>query len=256
MDLEKYDFESALEQGFKSLFSANELALRVADDIEEGELPDECISLEINSGGPNSDEHLNAEGNYDNYTGTVEIEIKSNRVAGGKGATNPAFDAYTVSGAGSSVANGLYVRNGTNVGAPVYTLSVGGTVVANIWRDGTLQAWVIARGDVGDYNAADTYYINWDTGFEVPTFNWQTSFLLGENPPPDVAKASGGIRNRHNQLVAMTRKTMEEIDALALSTHWSQFISPTKLKPTGTERENDKLSRITTLSYEMQFRIT
>ena len=75
MDLEKYDFESALEQGFKTLFDSNGLALRVADDVDEGELPDECIRLEINTGGPNSDEHLNAEGAYDNYTRTKHTPV-------------------------------------------------------------------------------------------------------------------------------------------------------------------------------------
>ena len=153
MDLEKYDFESALEQGFKTLFDSNGLALRVADDVDEGELPDECIRLEINTGGPNSDEHLNAEGAYDNYTGTIDIEIKSKRVVN------------------------------------------------------------------------------------------------------DEKSTYGAIRNRHNQLVAMVRKTLEEIDATVLSTNWPGALSPTKIKPTSTDRENDNLSKMTTLTYELQFRI-
>jgi len=32
-------------------------------------------------------------------------------------------------------------------------------------------------------------------------------------------------------------------------------LSPTKITPTGTDRENDKDSRMTTLNYAMQFRI-
>lgn len=153
MDLEKYDFESALEQGFKSLFDANNLELRTADDVDEGELPDECLTLEINTGGPASNEHLNAEGAYDHYSGSFELTIKSNRVSGDRASTN------------------------------------------------------------------------------------------------------SSIRSRHNQLVCMARKALEEIDASVLAANWSD-ISPTKIKPTGTERENDKLSKITTLSYELQFRIT
>jgi len=154
MELERYDFESALEQGFKTLFDTAGLALRVADDMDEGELPDECIMLEINTGGPISDEHLNSEGVYDNYGGSFDVTVKSNRIAG------------------------------------------------------------------------------------------------------DKVSSASTIRNRHNELVARTRKVLEEIDATALSTNWPGALSPTKIKPTGTVRENDNLSKITTLSYELQFRIT
>ena len=152
MNLENYDFESALEQGFKSLFAANNLTLRTADDVDEGELADECLTLEVDPGGPISDEHLNSEGVYDNYGGSITLEIKSNRVSGDKISTD------------------------------------------------------------------------------------------------------SSIRTRHNQLVCMARKTLEEIDASTLSIHWSN-ISPTKIKPTGTERENDNLSKISRLTYELQFRI-
>jgi len=154
MDLEKYDFESALEQGFKSLFDANGLTLRIADDVDEGELPDECVRLEIDTGGPNSNEHLNAENVYDNYTGTIEVSIKSNRVSGDKKST------------------------------------------------------------------------------------------------------AQGIRTRHAQLVAMVRKSLEEIDNATIDEHWPNYHAPTKIKPTGTDRENDNLSKMTTLTYEIQFRIT
>lgn len=153
METINYDFESALEAGFKTLFDAAGLALRVADDADEGELPDERITLEIDAGGPISDEHQNSAGIYDNYAGTIAVEIQTPRVANDQTAT------------------------------------------------------------------------------------------------------SGSFRNRHRELVATTRKTLEEIDAAALALHWSGALSPTKITPTGTDRENDKDSQMTTLNYAMQFRI-
>lgn len=153
MDIEKYDFESALEQGFKSLFDDAGLVLRIADDIGQGELPDECLKLEIDAGGPISDEHKNSENIYDNYGGTFTIEIQTPRVANDQTAANPLF------------------------------------------------------------------------------------------------------RNRHRELVATARKTLEEIDAAVLSTNWPGALSPTKITPSGTDRENDAESQMTTLTYAMQFRI-
>jgi hypothetical protein len=153
MDIINYDFESALEAGFKTLFDAAGLALRIADDIDEGELPDECITLEIDAGGPISDEHQNSAGIYDNYAGTIAVEIHTPRV------------------------------------------------------------------------------------------------------PIDQVATSATFKNRHRELVATVRKTLEEIDATALSTNWSGALSPTKITPTGTDRENDKDSQKSTLNYAMQFRI-
>jgi len=153
MDIEKYDFESALEQGFKTLFEGAGLALRIADDIGQGELPDERLTLEIDTGGPISDEHQNAAGEYDNYGGTFAVEINSPRVPNDQTAANPLF------------------------------------------------------------------------------------------------------RNRHRELVATTRKTLEEIDAATLLTNWPGALSPTKITPSGTERENEKDSQMTTLTYAFQFRI-
>ena len=154
MDLEFYDFESGLEQGFKSLFESAGLAVRIADDVDEGELPDECLTLEVGAGAVNSNEHLNSEGVYDNYVGELSVEIKSNRVTGDRTSTAP------------------------------------------------------------------------------------------------------NIRTRHAQLVAMVRKTLEEIDNTAIDENWQNMQAPTKIKPTSTERENDNLSKMTTLTYELQFRIT
>lgn len=153
MDIEKYDFESALEAGFKTLFDGAGLALRIADDIGEGELPDERLTLEIDTGGPISDEHLNSEHVYDNYGGTFTIEIYTPRVPNDQVQTNPVF------------------------------------------------------------------------------------------------------KNRHRELVATARKTLEEIPQAVLDTNWPGALSPTKITPASTDRENDKDSQMTTLTYALQFRI-
>lgn len=152
MNIENYDFESVLEQGFKSLFDASNIELTIADDVD---LPisDEAITMQIDAGGPGSDEHLNAAGEYDIYTGSIEIEVRTLR-ASIDTVTNPAF------------------------------------------------------------------------------------------------------KSRQTELVASTRQLLEEIDANALSTYWGGAISPTKIKPIGTQRDIDAEFRSTRLSYEMQFRIT
>jgi hypothetical protein len=153
MDILNYDFESALEQGFKTLLESIELAPRIADDVGEGELPDESITLEAAAGAVMSDERQNAEGIYDNYAGKLEVVITSPRVSEGDVATN------------------------------------------------------------------------------------------------------SGFKNRHRELVATVRKTLEEIDASVLSTNWPNALSPTKITPSGTDRENDKESQMSTLTYVLQFRI-
>ncbi len=154
MDITNYDFESGMEQGFKTLFAASDIELRIADDIGEGDLPDEVVTLEMDTGGPASDEHQNDAGEYDNYTGSLEIEIKSLRVSGDKVATNSNF------------------------------------------------------------------------------------------------------RSRQAELVATVRKLIEEIGATEISDYWPNAHKPVRIMPTGTQRENDAKHRMTTLSYEIQFRIT
>ena len=154
MNTTYYDFESGLEQGFKSLFADADLTLRIADDIGEGELPDECLRLEIDTGGPISAEYQNAAGIYDNYAGTFTVVIDTPRVSGDQAATS-----------------------------------------------------------------------------------------------------GSGFRNRHRELVARTRKTLEEIDNDILLANWPGALSPTKITPSGTDRENDSKSMQTTLSYAFQFRI-
>lgn len=154
MNTINYDFESALEQGFKTLFGAADLELRIADDIDEGDLPDECIRMEVDVGAPISDERKNSEGIYDNYAGVLSVTVDTPRVSS------------------------------------------------------------------------------------------------------DQVQTSGsGFKNRHRELVARTRQTLEEIDETLLSTHWPDAISPTKITPSGTDRENDAKSQSSTLAYAFQFRI-
>jgi uncharacterized protein YbaA (DUF1428 family) len=151
MDILNYDFESALEQGFKTLLA--ETAARIADDVGEGELTDERVTVEVVAGAVISDEHQNAANIYDNYGGTLTVDIHSPRV------------------------------------------------------------------------------------------------------PNDQVATGAGFKNRHRELVATVRKTLEEIDASVLSTNWPGALSPTKITPSGTDRENDKDSQMTTLTYSLQFRI-
>ena len=91
MNILNYDFESALEQGFKTLFDASDVELRIADDLGQGELPDETVMLEIDVGGAISDERLNNAGEYDNYSGGLTLTIWTPRVSGDEVPTNAGF---------------------------------------------------------------------------------------------------------------------------------------------------------------------
>ena len=91
MDILKYDFESLLEQGFKDLFDTEGLTLLTAEDVDS-EISDESIILQIETGGPGSDEHMNPTGEYDIYNGAIEIEIRTLRNSL-IGPTNPAFNS-------------------------------------------------------------------------------------------------------------------------------------------------------------------
>ncbi len=256
MDTINYDFESQLEQGFQTLFSSIGQTLYIADDVDE-KLPDEHIKLEINTGGPNSDEHLNAAGVYDNYTGSIEIRIQTPRVP----EQRILEDKYTVSGAGTEAVNGDYVRNGDSGGLPAFTLyeSDGITEIYNLWAinsDDVEYLWVITSTAIGDNSISiDVLY---DSGYvsdlTPPSSGWTVSG--GAAPAPDVVRDGALFKSQHTYLVAITRKAIEEIDANILSTNWPSVLSPTKIKPTGTERENDEEHRATILSYELQFRLT
>ena len=80
MDLINYDFESAMEQGFKTLFKTAGIDLYIADDVD-GDLPDEHVRIELSVGGVMSNEHLKDSTIYNNYSGAIEIEIQTPRVA-------------------------------------------------------------------------------------------------------------------------------------------------------------------------------
>ena len=157
MELINYDFESAIEGGFAKLFAASNIDLRIADDIDEGELPDECVLLQLDAGGALGEQHQNAAGEYDHYSGTLDVTIKTPRVSGDQVAVQEGFksrhtelvartrqlleeitadditanwldgNSYIVSGAGTTAANGIYVRNGSSAGNAKYTLSSGAT---------------------------------------------------------------------------------------------------------------------------------
>ena len=256
MDTINYDFESALEAGFKTLFNAAGLALRVADDADEGELPDERITLEIDAGGPISDEHQNADGIYDNYAGTIAVEVQTPRVANDQTAAatiqQVTTDDYTVSGAGTIEANGTYT---ITPGVGLYTKQSNGyTIIKIVSIFPSLVNWEI-RNDSGDslYATEET-----DPADDIQA-EPSNAFITvdGNAPAPTLSKATAqtGFRSRHRELVATVRKTLEEIDATALSTHWPDALSPTKITPSGTDRENDNDSQMTTLNYAIQFRI-
>ena len=154
MNVKLYDFESLLEQGFKTLFDTAQIELRIADDIDEGELPDERVTLELDVGGIISGEHIKSDEHvYNNYAGSIEVKVETPRVSNDQAPTDPDF------------------------------------------------------------------------------------------------------KSRQAELVATARKTLEEITGALITTHWPDGVAPTKITPTGTQRDNDAKSRMTTLSYEVQFRI-
>ena len=268
MDTINYDFESQLEQGFQSLFESIDKRLYTADDVDS-ELPNEHIKIEIDTGGPNSNEHLNAGGQYDNYTGSIEIVIQTPRVADDQVTITQNVaenvDAYDVTGAGSSEVYGRYVRNGNSAdGRPVYTRYVDGVATHNIWGAFNI-VWILSDGPIEVFFPSN-YYQTSDssvgTAETPPNGDWGAGAAFGGEwvPPlpttlPVIAQSTIQFKSRHAELVAITRKTLEEIDAAVLSTNWPNALSPTKIKPTGTERENDAEHRMTRLSYELQFRI-
>ncbi len=253
MNIENYNFEGGLESGFKSLFSASDMELRIADDIDEGALPDECVRFELDTGGPISSEHQNASGEYDNYAATFEIEIRTPRVEIDAPTPIP-VDGYTISGAGVSEANGTYIRADSDfVGTLLYVLYNQGAPAFYLYGLPGLY-WVIAEfapGEGGSFSYSA--FGNYDT---PPSSGWDVS-PDGTSPAPTVLPADPVVfKSRHVELVAKTRQLLEEIGAAEISTHWPAAHAPTKIMPTGTARETEAEFRITTLSYEIQFRIT
>ena len=253
MDVTNYDFESKLEQGFKSLFNTAGINLYIADDVD-GELPDEHVRLELSVGGAISDEHLKS-GNYDNYGGSIDISIQTPRVSGDQVAISEgaARDSYVVSGAGTAAVNATYVRNGTNSGFPKYTLSVSGVELYHIRKTTGFPNswWAIYQIQT----VSDIYRADFPFDSTPPLTGWTVD--NGDSPAPTLAQSAPlQFKSRHAELVAIARKTMEEMDTAVLAANWPNALSPTKITPTGTERDNDAESRSTTLSYSLQFRIT
>lgn len=254
MDVTNYDFESKLEQGFKSLFNTAGINLYIADDVD-GELPDENVRLELSVGGAISDEHLKS-GNYDNYGGSIDINIQTPRVSGDQVAIfkNAEVDSYVVSGAGTAAVNGTYIRNGSSGGSNAYSFSL-----YNIWNT-NLGAWLITSTAIGVNDGSTVVvYAALSDSDTVPLTGWlNEGSSTGIDPNPTLTKQPAGLqfKSRHAELVAIARKTMEEMDTAVLAANWPNALSPTKITPTGTERDNDAESRSTTLSYSLQFRIT
>ncbi len=253
MNIENYDFESKLEQGFKTLFNTAGIDLHIADDVDD-DLPDENVRLDLSVGSVISDEHLKDSTIYDNYGGALEIEIQTPRVADQVG------DFVIVSGAGTAAANGTYFRNGNSFsGQAAYTLydTDGTTALYNLWGTlavgGTLT-WRISTTEIDAASAVELYKITINSQ-TPPASGWVP--ILGTTPGPTVTQTPPPqFTSRHTYLVATARKAIEEIDAAVLATNWPGALSPTKIKPTGTERDNDAEHRVTKLSYDLQFRIT
>jgi hypothetical protein len=99
-------------------------------------------------------------------------------------------DSINVYGAGSTEANGLYVRNGDSPnGLPAYTLydSDGITVLYNIWSDGgPLLGWYITSTAIG--NSGDVLYSQFTSQQGVPESGWSAN--NGVSPTPIVQTLS------------------------------------------------------------------
>ena len=99
-------------------------------------------------------------------------------------------DSINVYGAGTTEANGLYVRNGDSPNLnPAYTLydSDGITALYNIWSDGgPLFGWYITSTAIG--NNGDTLYSNYTEELGVPESGWSAS--NGVSPTPIVQALS------------------------------------------------------------------
>ena len=78
-----------------------------------------------------------------------------------------------VSGAGSSDANGLYIRNGEQGGKPKWTVSGSGNSI--VWDSGEL-AWIV--GTDGDY-----YF-----GYEDVAYPWLVQSFVGIEPFPSITE--------------------------------------------------------------------
>jgi hypothetical protein len=101
-------------------------------------------------------------------------------------------DSYNVFGAGTSDANGLYVRNGDSAdGNPAYTLydSDGTTAKYNLWSSG--NSWYISADEIDASPVEDVLYLlfSFDPPTTPPESGWLTQ-AAGEDPAPIVQATS------------------------------------------------------------------
>ena len=100
-------------------------------------------------------------------------------------------DSYNVYGAGTTEANGLYVRNGNSVdGNPAYTMydTDGTTALFNLWSTSNV-AWGITNTNI-DSVSTDSHYLNTANQSVTPPDNGWESGTVGESPAPLVQALS------------------------------------------------------------------
>ena len=165
MDLINYDFESAMEQGFKTLFNTAGIDLHIADDVDD-DLPDENVRLDLSVGSVISDEHLKDSTIYDNYGGALEIEIQSPRVD--YQVAKKRFNPIDISGASAAYSLRNLSSSYTGSVVEVRRSSDGAlrSFTAAEVTDGTLVAWV--NEDVisytSDFSAGNDGWLNFSQG--------------------------------------------------------------------------------------------
>lgn len=92
---------------------------------------------------------------------------------------------YTVSGAGTSDANGVYTETGTHNGKPLYTKGVWSLYYAN---EGSPWGDLWAIGGVGEPGFPNMEYANPSTASTPPTGAWSDTYIVvGDPPAPTVS---------------------------------------------------------------------
>jgi hypothetical protein len=141
-------------------------------------------------------------------------------------------DSFYVYGAGTTEANGLYVRNGDSPNSlPAYTLydSDGITVLYNIWSDGgPLLGWYITSTAIG--NSGDVLYSQFTSQQGVPESGW-ARVGNGVSPAPYVRDLSniGEFVRIHRTRPLLNRSALEyEFYVSALGAHILNQVSTTE----------------------------
>jgi hypothetical protein len=141
-------------------------------------------------------------------------------------------DSFYVYGAGTTEANGLYVRNGDSPNSlPAYTLydSDGITVLYNIWSDGgPLLGWYITSTAIG--NGGDVLYSQFTSQPGVPESGW-ARVGNGISPAPYVRDLSniGEFVRIHRTRPLLNRSALEyEFYVSALGAHILNQVSTTE----------------------------